>query len=438
MTVRSKLRLLIPTVAIAAMVASCNVTESSRVALTPQMMQYSDVRPCSSEVGSYSLSKTTFKLEIHRYGSGPYVLADLSPERTPDSGHTYCLDYLAYHGADDALTVGYGDKVVETKGSGLLKFVASFAVDRSADIARNLIRAIFVGLSRDPNFSANRTGLGSAVDEATKVTLGRFEVDPLDAADMAKLNNRIKDFGFCLILDDYTYNTSQAAAQSYCANPLATLRRFPSPKLARLREQRWLKPEPDRGGILYRPRLPYTLHVYTKSDPRGPGPWQLRKTQNVDLENLAPIVSLGLKRRLFASNRVGMEFDGGVLQNICIAKTSEAAGFIEIPLDIVYGIVSLPSATIRAEISRATQTAKLVKAEEQLIAAQASFIEFEKNKSALQHDIASANPSVVGGCKTTTEGCPSTQKFPTAVDPTKDSDKFLSNVCGSINDALLQ
>jgi hypothetical protein len=417
--------------------AACTVAESYRVSLAGGELNYAlPASNCASEAGAYSLSATTWKFEILRFGSGPFVMNGLTEQSHTDSRFTYCLDYLASVLADDKLSIGYATATTGSAAgtTGLLSYVASFSVDRSADIARDLIRTIFVAISGNPNFGANRfSGNAQNVDP---VTHGKFELDPLDPEEMAAVNNQIKSFGFCLVLDDYTFDTDAVSAGAYCSNPFAVSRKHPSPDVAELRGQRWLKPAAERGGILYRPRLPYTLSVYTKEDPRGPGAWALRKTTVVELENLSPIVSLGLNRAVFAESRVGLEFDKGVLSNFCVAKTSEVAGFIDVPLDIVYGLVSLPSETIKAEINRAGASKELVEAETALISAQRQFIAFQKDKGAKTNAVAGANSAVING-KT---GCPSggcipasdATAFPKAVALRQESGKFLGNVCGSI------
>ena len=423
--------------------ASCTVAESYRVSLAGGEINYAlPASNCSSEAGAYSLSMTTWKFEIVRFGAGPYVMNGLDEQAHTDPRFTYCLDYLASVLADDKLSVGYASAgAADPAGTtGLLSYVASFAVDRSADIARDLIRTIFVALSGNAGFGANRLS-GKAANEKP-VTLGRFELDPLDPEEMASVNNQIKNYGFCLVLEDYTFNTDAASAGAYCSNPFGVSRKYPSPEVTAQRAQRWLKPAAERGGILYRPRLPYTLSVYTKEDPRGSGAWALRKTTEVELENLSPIVSLGLNRAAFAESRVGLEFVNGVLSNFCVAKTSEIAGFIDVPLDIVYGIVSLPSETIKAEINRATASKELVKAETDLIAAQRQFIEFEKNKGAEPPGAAAGAFAVVSGkaACTTASGLNANcqpplgdaNSFPKAVTLRQESGKFLGNVCGTI------
>ncbi|TPK84881.1 hypothetical protein FJ936_13470 [Mesorhizobium sp. B2-4-13] len=410
--------------------AGCTVAQSYRVSLAPGETAPGFAR-CSTEAGAYSLSMTTWQFQIFRYANSRPYLTNLKPVSHADSRFTYCLDYMANAFADDTLAVGYtaaadGNR---TSTSGMLSYVASYAVDKSSVIVRKLIRAIFVVLSGDSDFNP-REAIPSG---ATPEKLGAFEVDPLDAEEMAALNVRIKSFGFCLALDGYTYDTDTVRPQAYCDNPQKILGQSPSPALAKARQKRWFREKPDRGGILYRPRMPYGLSVYTRDDPNGPGPWELRETKTVYLENLSPIVSLDLNRVAFAKTRVGLEFDNGVLRNFCLARSGSVRGFIDIPLEIVYGVVALPSSTIKAEINRQNQSAELVDAQTKLLAAQRQFIAFEQSK-------ANAKPTTTDKAAIVTgkTGCPSTGCVRDMKDdfPDNSGDAALPAVCKDIDGKL--
>jgi hypothetical protein len=418
-------RLLLAAV-LAAAVSACTVAQSYRIGMAPGEVDKGGAgRPnCSSETGSYSLSTTTWAFEIVRYNNSPYILQEMQELRHPDGRFTYCLDYVANALASDSIDVGYG---TADEGTGLLDHVASFAVDKTPEVARNLIRAIFVGLSRNPNFNDNRF----ALDQVDRKVFGRFEVDPLDAEEMAALNTRLADFGFCLLLAGYSVDAS-VPGESYCTNPRKAVALAPSARLQVERDQSWLAESPDRTGILYRPRIPYMLEIYTQDDPRHSA-WQLRKTTEVKLENLAPVVSLRLNRAAFAEARVGLEFDQGVLKNFCIYKSSEIAGFIDIPLDIVYGIASLPAETIRAEINRANATAELATAEKDLIVAQRKLIDFQKATGPeAQSGLVAPNLAAVTntvGCGANNLNCPNT--FTPARRIALPSDSFTGSICSA-------
>ncbi|WFP61462.1 MULTISPECIES: hypothetical protein [unclassified Mesorhizobium] len=365
--------------AISVLTAACSVVETYGVSVAPGEPS-PDFR-CKSEAGSYSLSATTWSFEINTYDNSPFVLEAIQEKHYPDARHTYCLDYLASGLAKDQLTVGYSSAdTSKGLGGGLLEYVASYAVDKSQVVIRNLIRAIFIGISGRADFTFAR----ESIPTTNKKTQGRFEVDPLDEQEMATLNKRLADFGFCLVLSGYSFEEGRTgtSAEAYCSDPLGTIRRHPSKALEQAHRQAWLVEQPERTGILYRPRLPYALEIYTQDDPHHSA-WQLRKVTQVEIENISPIVSLGINRALFAEAKVGLEFDAGVLKNFCLSKSSEVAGFVDIPLDIVYGITELPAQTIKAEVERANSTVALTQAQMNLLDTQRQYELFlrEKNTS---------------------------------------------------------
>jgi hypothetical protein len=378
------------------LLTSCEVADSYRVSMAPGQMPIgyaASKQPCSSAAGSYSLSKTLLNFEIKGQPQGPFVLQEIQPASSPDGSQTFCLDYLASPLSTDEFSVGYAGKVDDTGATGLLGYVASFAVDDSANVLRAVIRSIFIGISGDPGYATNRA---QSFGTSQLPTVSKHNIDPLDAESLALENNEMRHSGFCMILDGYSFDGSRTNPQTYCSNPVPVQKASPSPKLALAREQRWLETDADRSGVLYRPKLPYTLKIYTKDNPRGPGRWHLRKTTTVLLENLSPVVAVKVNRAMFAEKRMGLEFDNGVLKNVCLAKSSEIAGFIDIPLEIVYGLVELPSATIIAEINRKREQAELVAAETALINAQSEFITFLDNKDA-PNGIQAADTGLVTG-----------------------------------------
>lgn len=420
-----------------AALAGCTVTESHRVTMAPG--EASHAPSCSSETGSYSLSMTTWSFEIATYADSPYVLEEIREKRYPDPGHTYCLDYLASTLAHDRLAVGYtttASTAATATGGGLLSYVASFAVDKTAVVIRQLIRAIFIGISGRADFSFARSGL----DKNKRVLHGRFEVDPLDAEEMAQLNRRLGDFGFCLVLAGYSVDAA-VSGKDYCNAPERRLRQAPSPLLEMARAQSWLVEQPERAGVLYRPRIPYSLEIYTQDDP-GHSAWELRKVTEVRLENLAPIVSLGINRAIFADAKVGLEFDGGVLKNYCVSKTSEVAGFIDIPLDIVYGIVSLPGQTLKAEFDRVNATRDLVAAETALIKTQREYEAFLRNKNAGTAGVGNPPAKLSNTDACANKACEFTGAIPAEQTIAKSAGAFLlegtSGVCTNSKTALVR
>ena len=183
-------------------------------------------------------------------------------------------------------------------------------------------------------------------DAATETVVADFTVDPFDHEEMGRVNQSVRRFGFCFVLEDYTFDRSKVSVDHYCGAPYRTSTDSPPPVAEALHTQQYLVPKPVTG-IFYRPRAAYRLSVYLKDDPNGRGSWRLGLIKNFHMENIMPIVSVGVSRAMFATRRTGLVFKDGTLTNVCISKGSEIVGAIEIPLEVIYGIIALPSETLR-------------------------------------------------------------------------------------------
>jgi hypothetical protein len=56
-------------------------------------------------------------------------------------------------------------------------------------------------------------------------------------------------------------------------------------------------------GIYYRPRAAYSMSIYVKDDPGGGQKWRLGKVQPMRMENISPVIALGVDRALFAARQ---------------------------------------------------------------------------------------------------------------------------------------
>lgn len=342
-------------------------------------------RKCESALGSYALSYSTIRVQALKYinGSGQQVgspvLQVSAPTAHPDPNpdHVYCLDFLESAFAEDVVSIGYSNTkdnlsaapavAAGEKASGLLSYVVSKNIDQTGEIIRNLIRAIFIAVSGKYNFNYNRQQLQA---NTTPVSLTEQDVNPFDLADMAGLNHDLRPYGYCLTLGDYTYDTRRYSADAYCNAPEISLRPASAPPLLEAaKQQKILRPVP-RSGILYRPKQPYSVFVYVRDDPEIGGPWQLRLTKTMMLENISPILGLHVSRSFFAEHRTALAFDGGNLVSVCIAKGSEVEGAIQIPLDVIFGLVSLPTEKIAQEIDLKNGSVDLINKQKDLLALQ--------------------------------------------------------------------
>jgi hypothetical protein len=132
-------------------------------------------------------------------------------------------------------------------------------------------------------------------------------------------------------------------------------------------------------GILYRPRQSYRAYIYVKDDPKGPDPWRLVQTVQLRLENISPVVSLGVERAIFSARRTAFLFDRGTLVGWCVSKKSELLAAMEIPLEVVRSIVALPTAILQVRIDEVTRSNDLAAAERDLISIQRQYISFLLN-----------------------------------------------------------
>jgi hypothetical protein len=368
---------------------------------------------CRSTLGSYSLPKTVINLVITKLKTEPFhVLQAITPTQVTDNQHTFCLDHLRSPTASDEVRV-FKNKIsvveatddpvnspagialrqrpkitaVNQKSTPFLQLVASKAVDHTAGIIRRLVRAAFILLTNSGGFSSARSSVGRPFKDnaANPIVVADFTVDPFDHYDMARVNDAVRGYGFCFVLEDYTFNTSRLTADQYCRAPRKGVEGGAPLAAAAIRDLHYLVPKP-KDGIFYRPRASYRLSVYINDDPGGRGnAWRLGSIQNLKAENIMPIVSVGVDRAVFATRRTGLVFTDGALTNVCISKGSEVESAIQIPLDVIYGLVALPSETLRAALDDADTSRQLLEAQKRLITAQNNYIKFlaDPNATAL-------------------------------------------------------
>jgi hypothetical protein len=347
------------------------------------------VQSCASGLGSYSLAYSTIRVKVYQdFGANNQPVSGASlfvtpPTPHPDPKQKYCLNFLESGFADDKVQVvwsGAGDANDASKPEAtrspndLLALVVSKNIDRTGEIIRKLIRALFIALSRNPDSTFGR-GLNDAVE--TRL-MTEQDVNPFDVPAMARLNKSLKEYGICITLGKYTHS-EMLSADAYCNSPDLSLSLSGLSRYAEVAQKQRYLVDKLPIGIFYRPKQSYSLFAYVRDDPDLGGPWHLRKVESVQLENISPVMVLGVSRALFAEHRVAFAFDNGNLVDFCLAKGSEVQGAVKIPVDIIYGIVSLPSATIEAELSLASGKKNLLDAQKRLIDAQNAYMEFLVN-----------------------------------------------------------
>jgi hypothetical protein len=325
---------------------------------------------CESSAGTYYLSRTYFNVKIASAAPDSYYLSSVNIVRGVDGDHGFCLDYLGSITAEEAF-------VVNKTPDGLLTQITSNSADKSAEIVKTLLQAFFVGISGKADFpAATRATVGAQVAENRVVDQ---TYDPYNEADTALLNNSIKDYGFCLVMEDQVFNAGYKDVQDYCDDPL---RHTPIEKeLIRVGKPKG--PEPsvfdDHQGIYYRPRRTRTVYLFIKPDLRRKGGWKLRASQAVALENTSPMMFIGIDRTFFAERKTTVLFDQGVLTDVRIEKKSELVGFVSIPLYIAQSIVNLPAQIVQVRIDTTNKRAQLIRAKADLIKAETDLLTLQKS-----------------------------------------------------------
>jgi hypothetical protein len=354
--------------------ASCMTVAESVVIYETPTANGAPGSSCHTKLGSYSLPKTFlhFHIDMVTTPGSPkkdYALTDVSPMVKADTRRTYCLDYLASAFADDLVTVTRSSDV-SGDSQQLLRTVSSSAVDQTAIIIRTLIRAVFTALS-----ATLRAGSTDAVSEA----VADFTFDPFNQAQSAVINERIRHFGFCFVLESFTFGPqTRDNVQSYCRNPIGMTAR-PTEFATRYAAYEATDIPPATPGIFYRPRANYELSIYAKDDPGGPGPWLPRRTMPVSLENISPVISVKIDRAAFTEKQIGLAFVQGDLAQVCIYKKSELVQFALIPLEVVKSIAALPTQMLQVQYDQITQSQALVAAENKLLQSQNKLLALQQN-----------------------------------------------------------
>lgn len=334
----------------ALLLGACAMAQSTLVAEGP-------TTGCESTAGSYFLSKSHVRVVVGGDTPPTFYLKSVRITHRPDKAHKYCLDYLGSPTANEGF-------VVARNAAGLLQRIYSNSEDQSGAIAKTLANTVFTAVSGNSQFSTDRSS-----DGATPATPDIFtaEYDPFDEADTALMNDGLRYFGFCLVLEGANLSHSARSIDEYCDRPLHR-----SSRERAMREQADYSSYNDHvikevRGILYRPRVAHVLYLFQKRNLKLSGGWELRASEAVHLENRSPILSVGVDRAFFASRKTNLVFDDGVLHDINIDKKSELAGFVEVPLYIAQGIAALPANIVQVRINANTSKTNLINAQSKLI-----------------------------------------------------------------------
>lgn len=343
---------------------------------------------CQSDLGAYYLSRSLLKITLWQVGPKPgevpakknNVVEYFSPrheelappasglyrlqverETVADAGKGYCLDYLASATSNDVI----GVKRTE---DALLVEISSIAEDQSVQIAKKVIDIIFIGITGNTNYRSQlpgRANTAGQISDFTPVQVFTATYDPTVPMQAALVNERLKDFGHCLILGEHAPERKHDFAR-YCQNPVAYLRAHKLDRDTSL-EEAPLKVARATNGIYYRPRRPFSYYVLRQENKKVADSWRLAETATVKLENSSPVLVAGIDRTVFAKRRSKLTFDQGALKSVSLDKTSELLAFTEIPLYLAESVVALPAAIIKVDIDTAVVETNLIGAELELM-----------------------------------------------------------------------
>ena len=379
----------------------CGVFAACQTVMESNSVGFGQAGSCASHLGSYQLATSRLKITVEASSSGDTFstsLRELEAVQRADSKQIYCLDHLASGTSNDKVVVRRSkrgdrneafidtplqtrrealanDKIPDEVGqdTSMLQLISSRSVDQSALIARKLIR---LGVAIHTNQVAKGLGTYSSGVPDQPVT---FEIDPFDPVKMAQINESLRDFGYCVALGNYTVaDASPAGLARYCRDPSGTLRAAypPSARIA--------APEPPANktqGVFYRPRLPYSVYVLANPDPYGVSQWTPVAVRTVAMENRAPVLSVGVDRATFAARQTALVFDNGALTDVCMAKGSEVLGAVEIPIELVSGVLLSPITAIQQATSVTSARAQLAEIETKVIKLQEAQIALEAERA---------------------------------------------------------
>jgi len=353
-------------VVLALTVAGCSMVGSSPI-------ERMNAIGCSSDAGAYYLSKTYFEIEIEKWGLFPPAAADkparpvrvwyevkqVAAKRKPDREFGYCLDYLSSPTADEKVWV-------RKDADYLLSLISTQSIDQSAYIAKAIIGTLFRGIAIGQARALTPGLVAQKIETAFK-----GEYDPLDRAQSAVINGALKQLGFCMVLENETFDARALSINAYCNDP----------RLALAERSEKARPAKAAGndavfkGIAYRPRVPYNYYLFVRDVAKGQASWKLRQSESITLESRATVINVGIDRTFFANRRTALIFDQGALKNICIYKSSELAELATIPLAIAKNVAALPANVMQLRIDNTNNFQKLATVESALIKAQQADLE---------------------------------------------------------------
>jgi hypothetical protein len=326
---------------------------------------------CHGSAGSYFLPKTYLRIDVEETTATDVRVQPITPVRLPDRQRSYCLDFLGSPTSNDTLAI------TKTESQLLAKITAN-ADDRSEHILKTIADTGFA----IAKIAALRNDRGV---QAAGLKRGyRDTFDPFDPDTMRVLNHNLRSFGLCVVVPGQDEIVSMQHLSHTCERRLEPKQRDrlllasgDSGVLAYASGSKAasaLPPSNYSRGILYRPRLPYSVYVLTQKNRKLAGGWQILDKTLIAMENEAPVLSVGVNRTFFATRSTTLDFTDGMLRDVTIDKTSELEAFVSVPLHIAKAVVNLPAQIIQLRIDIGQKEASLIRARADLIRAETDLI----------------------------------------------------------------
>lgn len=322
---------------------------------------------CKSAGGDYglALSKLQVSVEEDRDPDFPSagqpqtsrLSSKIEDKVYRDDRATFCLDFLASFTSIDKLVV---KKHKETQ---LLTEITVNTDDQLPEAVETLATGL----------STLATPLRAGTAELPPLKF-EDEFNPLDPADVAILNSRLRDFGFCVLVrrrDGVGAQDLDAMEKQYCHKSISEAKRTRLFKQVNAPPESLVSlPASLNDAILYRPTVAVDVYVMWQPKRRVATNWVIYKKRVMTVIDPDTIHSLDVRRAIFSTRATNIKFQDGVLTEIMIDKGSELEGFIKIPLNILRAVFSLPTELIAIQIGETNAMQDLIRTQAELAVAQ--------------------------------------------------------------------
>lgn len=282
----------------------------------------------SKAAGYYALPMGLVHIKVISDENKNYGLEYVGTEYVPDPHMIVALEYIKCASAEDEVNI-------KISREGFLKSVKAVSEEKSAKIVAKVVelaKEVVKAVAPYP---------GARVPEEKKRDVLVVKFDPTDEDELKRVDESVQEYGFHLECD-----------------PLDS-KSIPEHKISGAS---------TITGICFRPLKPYRFVVKgNTSPPYIPYAKDASKTKTlleevVLLPNEGPVFSIDVTRAAFVKKETELTFEDGFLTSVRIKKPSEILGLVEIPLNAVKEIVSLPTELIQLKVDTTKKSKELFEA----------------------------------------------------------------------------